>query len=192
MPEGNGDPELVLFEEDNTQSPCSGKRNLFCSIILREREVSADGHNWTMSLCHRLSEKNWPTSYGSREDFREGQREIANNRDGHLWDFCKRKGISYRSYGEFIDGTGLPSRFWRVISAQPSPCQDASVRDTVRFNQWRRDFDSLLAINAVPQFNTIRFINDHTEGLSLGKPTPLAHVADNGHSYRPVCGLSQP
>jgi hypothetical protein len=37
----------------------------------------------------------------------------------------------------------------------------------------------LLAINAVPQLNTIRFINDHTEGLSLRKPTPFAHVADN-------------
>jgi hypothetical protein len=37
----------------------------------------------------------------------------------------------------------------------------------------------LLALNTVPQLNTIRFINDHTEGLSLNKPTPFAHVADN-------------
>ena len=54
-----------------------------------------------------------------------------------------------------------------------------SVRDTVRFRQWKHDFDSLLAINAVPKFNTVGFINDHTEGLSLRKPTPFAHVADN-------------
>ena len=33
--------------------------------------------------------------------------------------------------------------------------------------------------NALTQLNTIRFINDHTVGLSLGKPTPFAHVADN-------------
>jgi hypothetical protein len=45
--------------------------------------------------------------------------------------------------------------------------------------QWKREFDSLLAKNAVPSFNSLRFINDHTQGLSLGKPTPFAHVADN-------------
>jgi hypothetical protein len=27
--------------------------------------------------------------------------------------------------------------------------------------------------------NTLRLINDHTEGMSLNKPTPFAHVADN-------------
>jgi hypothetical protein len=53
------------------------------------------------------------------------------------------------------------------------------VRDTVRFGQWKHDFDSLLAIDALPQLNTMRFGNDHTEGLSLNKPTPFAHVADN-------------
>jgi hypothetical protein len=56
---------------------------------------------------------------------------------------------------------------------------DLGVRDTVRFREWKHDFDSLLAIDAVPQLNTMRFGNDHTEGLSLNKPTPFAHVADN-------------
>ena len=36
-----------------------------------------------------------------------------------------------------------------------------------------------LLINALPQLNTIRMGNNHTEGLSLRKPTPFAHVADN-------------
>ena len=31
----------------------------------------------------------------------------------------------------------------------------------------------------MPQLNTLRFGNDHTEGLSLDRPTPFAHVADN-------------
>jgi hypothetical protein len=51
--------------------------------------------------------------------------------------------------------------------------------DTTRFRQWKRDFDSLLARDAVPQLNTLRMINDHTEGLKLGRPTPTAEVADN-------------
>ena len=49
----------------------------------------------------------------------------------------------------------------------------------MRFTQWKNDFDSLLAINAVPNFSTIRLGNDHTEGMRAGRPTPFAHVADN-------------
>jgi hypothetical protein len=51
--------------------------------------------------------------------------------------------------------------------------------DTVRYSQWQHEFDSLAATNSIPQLNTIRFINDHTEGLKVGKFTPSAHVADN-------------
>ena len=35
------------------------------------------------------------------------------------------------------------------------------------------------AKNAVPRFNSLRFINDHTQGLRKNAPTPFAHVADN-------------
>jgi hypothetical protein len=37
----------------------------------------------------------------------------------------------------------------------------------------------MLAINKVPHLNTLRLINDHTEGMAKGRPTPFAHVADN-------------
>ena len=30
--------------------------------------------------------------------------------------------------------------------------------------------------------NTLRFINDHTEGTRIGRPTPFAHVADNDYA----------
>ncbi len=53
------------------------------------------------------------------------------------------------------------------------------MRDTTRVGQWKKDFDSLVAINALPQLNTLRLINDHTQGMSLNNPTPFAHVADN-------------
>jgi hypothetical protein len=53
------------------------------------------------------------------------------------------------------------------------------VRDTTRYFQWQREFDSLVKVNAVPQFNSLRFGNDHTEGLRRGSATPFAQVADN-------------
>jgi hypothetical protein len=51
--------------------------------------------------------------------------------------------------------------------------------DTARVTIWKREFDSLLAVNAVPHFNSVRLGNDHTEGLKKGGLTPFAHVADN-------------
>jgi len=55
-------------------------------------------------------EKTWPSSYGGRGGTYggEGGRKIANNRDGFIWDHCKRNKVSFRSYGEFVSG-GKPT-----------------------------------------------------------------------------------
>jgi YVTN family beta-propeller protein len=183
MPEGNGDTSLVLFGENITPNQHALAREfVLLDNFYVNGEVSADGHSWTMgAYATDYLEKNWPTSYGGRGGSYpgEGSLKIANNKNGFLWDFCSRKGVSFRTYGEFIgdDGPSIPvlkNHFCTHFSLW-----NQSIRDTVRFSQWKRDFDSLMAINALPQLNTIRFINDHTEGLSLGRPTPFAHVADN-------------
>ncbi len=183
IPEGNGDPKLVLFGENITPNQHALAREfVLLDNFYVNGEVSADGHNWTMgAYATDFLEKTWPTSYGSRGGgyYGEGKREIANNKNGFLWDFCLRKGVSFRSYGEFVDNN-IPSI---SVLKNHIPASytgwNLSVRDTVRFRQWKQDFDSLLAANALPQLSTIRFGNDHTEGLSRGKPTPFAHVADN-------------
>ena len=117
----------------------------------------------------------------------EGNREIANNKGGFFWDLCKRNGVSFRTYGEFADDykANIPVLEEHFCTYYTS--WDESVRDTTRFYQWKRDFDSLLAIGKVPQFNSLRFINDHTEGLRRGRPTPFAHVADNDLGSWFVC-----
>jgi YVTN family beta-propeller protein len=183
IPEGNGDPKLVLFGENITPN----QHALAHEFVLLDNfyvngEVSADGHNWTMgAYATDYLEKNWPTSYGGRggEYPGEGGIAIANNKNGFMWDNCKRNGVSYRSYAEFMGDTkpNIP-----VLEGHFCPkfaSWDLSIRDTIRFRQWKNDFDSLLAVNAVPGFNSIRFPNDHTEGLSLGRPTPFSHAADN-------------
>lgn len=183
MPEGNGDTSLVLFGERITPNQHALAREfVLLDNFYVDGEVSADGHNWSMgAYATDYLEKNWPTSYGGRGGSydAEGTREIANNKDGFIWDFCKRFGVTYRTYGEFADDykPNLP-----VLVNHYCPfftSWDQTVRDTVRFNQWKRDFDSLVRIGHVPQLNTLRFINDHTEGLSKGRPTPFVHVADN-------------
>ncbi len=145
-------------------------------------EVSADGHQWTMgAYANDFVEKTWPTSYGNRGGTYpgEGKREMGNNKGGFIWNACKRSGVSYRSYGEFVDDGKANVEELKGHFSPSYTGYRMDVRDTTRYHQWKRDFDSLLAINAVPQFNSLRMGNDHTEGLKKGSPTPFAHVADN-------------
>jgi len=109
----------------------------------------------------------------------EGQSSVAHPQKGFMWDHAHRAGISYRSYGEFVDDYKPNIPVLKNQHCNYFTSWDETVRDTSRFGQWKRDFDSLLAINAVPSLNTLRFINDHTEGVRKGRPTPFAHVADN-------------
>ena len=183
IPEGNGDKNLVLFGEKITPNQHKlVKEFVLLDNFYADGEVSADGHNWSTS-AHATDylEKNWVTSYGGRGGNYpgEGKIEMANPKKGFIWDYCKRAGVSYRTYGEFADD-GKPNI--PVLKDHLCPYYSTytlTVRDTIRFHQWRREFDSLVAANALPQFNSMRFGNDHTEGLRLGRPTPFAHVADN-------------
>lgn len=183
MKEGNGDASLCLFGEKITPNlHALAKEFILLDNFYVDGEVSADGHNWTFgAYANDYLEKNWITSYGGRGGGydAEGTRAIANNKNGFIWDFAKRAGVSYRTYGEFADNYKpnipvLKNHFCTYYTSW-----DQNVRDTTRVGQWKRDFDSLLAINAVPQLNTLRIINDHTEGMKLGRPSPNAHVADN-------------
>jgi DNA-binding beta-propeller fold protein YncE len=183
MPEGNGDTSLVLFGEKITPNQHKLAREfILLDNFYVDGEVSADGHNWsTAANANDYLEKTWPTSYGGRGGNydAEGNREIANPDRGFIWDYCKRAGISYRTYGEFADDYKANIKVLENHFCPYFTSWDESVQDTTRFYQWKREFDSLLSKNAVPQFNSLRFINDHTEGQSIGKPTPFAHVADN-------------
>ncbi|MCU7551974.1 bifunctional YncE family protein/alkaline phosphatase family protein [Chitinophagaceae bacterium LB-8] len=184
VPQGNGDTSLLLFGKHITPN----QHKLVDEFVLLDNfyvdaEVSADGHNWSLgAYATDYLEKTWPTSYGGRGgDYDgEGRRKIANNKNGFIWDACKRSGVSFRTYGEFMMGYKptipvLQNNYCPTFNSW----DEMQEKDTARFRQWRRDFDSLVAINRVPQFNTIRFLNDHTEGMRRGRPTPFAHVADN-------------
>jgi YVTN family beta-propeller protein len=183
MPEGNGDSTLCLFPEKVTPNHHALAREfVLLDNFYVNAEVSADGHNWSMAgYANDYVEKTWPTSYGSRGgtyDY-EGSREIAFPKDGFIWDYCQRAGVSYRSYGEFVNSgkTGLKSLENNFDSDFPS--YDLEIPDMVRFEKWKKDFDSLVQIDALPRFSTIRLPNDHTAGARIGMPTPRAMVAEN-------------
>lgn len=185
MPEGNGDSSLCLFGKKITPN---GHKLAQDYVLLDnfyvDAEVSADGHNWSMAAyATDFVEKNWPYNYagrGGNYDF-DGSRPIANPPLGFIWNYCQRAGVSFRNYGEFMD-TGKPTL--DLLREDEHYCKsypgwNLAIQDIYREKVFEHDFDSLLAKQNVPHFNTIYLPNDHTSGSSKGAYSPIAHVADN-------------
>ncbi|WP_295796862.1 bifunctional YncE family protein/alkaline phosphatase family protein [Mucilaginibacter sp.] len=185
MPEGNGDSSLCLFGKKITPNGHKLAQDyvLFDNFYV-DAEVSADGHNWSMAAyATDFVEKNWPYNYagrGGNYDF-DGSRPIANPPLGFIWNYCQRAGVSFRNYGEFMD-TGKPTLDLLREDAhycKSYPGWNLAVQDVFREKIFEHDFDSLVAKQNVPHFNTIYLPNDHTSGSSKGAYSPIAQVADN-------------
>lgn len=188
-PRGNGDPSLVLFGK--TISPNHHALaneftlldNFYCNA-----EVSADGHNWsTAAFANDYVEKTYPSNYsdrGRRYDF-EGARAIAYPRAGFLWDEARRAGLSYRSYGEFVnlERTGRPETT-RVpaLRGHIDPAYhgwDLDYSDLDREAEWEREFRQFEKSGNLPALEIVRLPNDHTHGTTPGALTPLSYMAQN-------------
>lgn len=181
--EGNGDTTLCLFPRQITPNQHAiAQQFVLLDNFYVNAEVSADGHNWsTAAYATDYIEKTWPELYGGRGgtyDY-EGLREIAKPENGYIWDYCRRNNTTYRSYGEFanLGKAAIPALDNHIPKDYPD--FDMHIADTTRMRIWQHDFDSLLANNAVPQFQTIRFSSDHTSGAHGGMPIPQSAVADN-------------
>ncbi len=183
MPNGNGDTSLCIFGQRITPN-LHALANQFVLLdnFYVDAEVSADGHNWsTAAYATDFIEKTWPTSYGDRGGNydSEGTRPASDPRDGYIWDYCKRAGVSYRTYGEFADDYKPNIKTLEGHYCRQAPSFDLDIKDVKREAIWEHDFDSLLAIGKVPQFNSVRICNDHTSGQHKGSYSPVAAVGDN-------------
>ncbi|SMB87861.1 40-residue YVTN family beta-propeller repeat protein [Hymenobacter roseosalivarius DSM 11622] len=184
MPEGNGDKSLCLFGEDVTPNHHALAREfVLLDNFYADAEVSADGHNWsTAAYANDYVEKTWPSNYSGRGgsyDYEGGRGEVAVPKDGFIWDYCQRAGVSYRSYGEFVTQGKATVKALEGHVAADFPGYNLSILDVDREKIWERDFDKLVAAGQVPQFQVIRLPNDHTSGARLGARTPLAYAGDN-------------
>lgn len=183
MPEGNGDPNLCLFPEKITPNQHAMARDfVLLDNFYVDAEVSADGHNWSMgAYANDYVEKTWVISYGGRGgtyDY-EGSRAIAHPKNGFFWDYAKRAGVTFRSYGEHVEGFRTVYKPLEGHYAKTFKGFDLGYLDTERMKHWQQDFDSLLTINKVARLNVIRIGDDHTSGLRKGAYSPAASVADN-------------
>ncbi|MDQ2770422.1 MAG: hypothetical protein M3Y54_07980 [Bacteroidota bacterium] len=184
LPAGNGDASLCLFPEVVTPNHHALTREfVLLDNFYVDAEVSADGHNWsTAAYATDFVEKSWPSNYSGRGgdyDFEGNRGEVAEPKDGFLWDYCLRAGRSFRSYGEFVF-KGKPT----TPSIAANYCAayvgfDLKVKDVDREKAWEQDFDRLVAANKLPDLSIIRLPNDHTYGARKGQLSPLSYAADN-------------
>ena len=194
--EGNGDPSLCLFPEKVTPNLHALAREfVLLDNFYVDAEVSADGHNWSMAAyATDYVEKTWPTSYGGRGgayDY-EGGNALAFPGGGYIWDYCRRAGVTYRTYGEFADDYKANYKTLEGHICPGYSSWDLNIQDVEREKVWEHDFDSLAAAGRVPRFNTVRFGNDHTSGMAKGAYSPEAAVADNDQAVGRFIGhLSQ-
>jgi len=190
MPEGNGDPDLCLFPEKYTPNHHALAREfVLLDNFYVESQVSADGHEWsTGAYATDFVQKTWPSVYGDHglRYPSEGAFPIAFPSAGYIWDRCREAGVSYRSYGEFIDNArevGKPGTTnVESLEGHFDPyfrSYDLDYLDIDRAARFIEEFETFVAKGTLPQFIIMRLPNDHTAGTRIGSYTPRAMVADN-------------
>jgi DNA-binding beta-propeller fold protein YncE len=197
IPQGNGDPRLVLFGEANTPNHHALARDfiLFDNFFV-DGDVSADGHFWSMAAATTdYVAKLWTTTYSghTQEAFdapydgdEEHEHPIAVPGSGFLWDRAQKLGITYRDYGEWGIHDARDKKKDVVYLAGLKHHFDPYYRDEIgdvtdqeRADEWEKEFRAFEADGKLPQLSIIHLPNDHTCGTRPGYPTPRAMVADN-------------
>jgi YVTN family beta-propeller protein len=194
VPEGNGDPSLVMFGEKVTPNAHKLARefvlldNLYCN-----GQVSRDGHPWSTMAYHTdYIARDWHLTYSQRagvEDDDEGN--LSRAPSGYLWDSCARHGLSYRSYGEYGKRVSEPDGNARMEAAVPGlvghicPAyavprfKGQKVRDTDNVETFLKEYRAFLKAGTMPRFIIMSLGEDHTYGTTPGAHTPQACVASN-------------
>jgi YVTN family beta-propeller protein len=192
LPKGNGDPRLAIFGREVTPNHHKLAEefvlldNLYC-----DAEVSVDGHSWsTSAYATDFNEKLWPPNYGGISSAAVAPAHVPSS--GHLWDEAARKGLTYRSYGEYaarVSGgeqmEAAPGAKGLVGHVCPK-FRLTGMRDTdnvkafiEEFDDYEKNFDSTDSAKRLPNFVIMSLGEDHTQGTRPGVPTPSAAVANN-------------
>jgi YVTN family beta-propeller protein len=192
LPQGNGDPALCLFGRDITPNQHKIAEefvlldNLYC-----DAEVSRDGHAWSnAAYATDFVEKLWPANYAGLGD--APYTEAAEPASGYLWDLCKRKGLTYRSYGEYAqrvsEGRGVDARKAGLTGHVAPRYLGWDARDPENAKEFALEMDEFDAnygstdlSKRLPNFMVMCLPENHTAGTRPGWPTPRAAVASNDY-----------
>jgi len=189
--QGNGDAKLCLFPERVTPN----LHKLVGQFVLLDNfyadaEVSADGHEWSMgAYASDFVEKSWPLNYGHKNTKfpypSEGVFQISTPASGYLWDRAQAAGVSYRSYGEFVQNptaTKPATTKQKALQGHFDPEYHGfglDYSDQKRADRFISELKRFESEGDMPRLQIVRLPNDHTHGVTPGQRTPTAYVADN-------------
>jgi DNA-binding beta-propeller fold protein YncE len=193
LEKGNRDPSLCLFPEEVTPNHHKLAREfVLLDNFYVDGEVSADGHEWSMgAYATDYVEKMWPLSYGHNDRKKytypsEGRFKIAASTGGYLWDRAREAGVSYRSYGEFVNnGATTNDPCFTMVPALQDHFDpgfrsfDIDYSDLARADRFISELHRYEQLGEMPRLQIVRLPNDHTAGTSVGKLTPRSFVAEN-------------
>ncbi len=196
MLKGNGDARLAIFGKKVTPNQHALAEqfvlldNLYC-----DGEVSVDGHSWSNSAyATDFNERLWPPTYAGFSDALPSRAYIPSA--GHLWDLARRKGLTYRSYGEYAarasdgttmeGGTRADALFGHV---SPHFRKNMATRDPENmkvflkeFDEYEKNIESPDAEKRLPNYIVMSLPENHTRGTAPGAFTPTAMVASNDYA----------
>lgn len=191
---GNGDARLCIFGGEVTPNRHAiAEQFVLLDNVYCDAEVSVNGHQWSnAAYATDFVEKSWPAAYGGKSTSPETDAAIPGA--GYLWDQCARKGLTYRSYGEFAErvseGKAMEAAP-RMSTLQGHIAQayegwgkrdDENAAAFIReFDEFERNYDSPDPEKRLPNFIVMSLPEDHTTGTRPGSPTPRAAVANSDY-----------
>jgi DNA-binding beta-propeller fold protein YncE len=183
LKEGDGDPSLVFFGQ--AISPNHHALALRFGLFDRfftNAEVSSQGHIWsTAAYVTDFGEKTIPSAYSGKREGVDGE-EIDEPLNGFLWTLAKKKGISFRDYGEMVKvPEGWPVTQREVVpDLSPTyPAFDLKTPDQARADAWIAELEKFSREGEMPKLEIMHLPSDHTAGGRAGFHTPRAFMADN-------------
>jgi YVTN family beta-propeller protein len=191
----NGDPRLTIFGEEITPNQHAlAKEYVVLDNLYCDGEVSVDGHSWSDSAyATDFNQRFWPPTYAGRSNAVPSRAYVPSA--GHIWDLAARKGLTYRSYGEYAarasTGTTMESApgAGSLVGHVAKDYLGSRQRDTDNvavflreFHEYEKNYDSENPDKRLPNFTVMSMPEDHTRGTAPGAFTPQAMVANNDYA----------
>jgi DNA-binding beta-propeller fold protein YncE len=144
---GDGDPSLTMYGEQITPNEHKLARQFgVLDNFYDSGEVSGNGHVWsTAAITSDYTEKNWQIGYRGQQRTYDSQGTMADEyaidhdeadindpQSGFLWGNLAAHGLSYRVYGEYINGEWCTPRREKAASWRRRVPVNECSRDTVR------------------------------------------------------------
>ena len=192
LPRTNGDPRLAIFGRKITPNQhAMAEQFAAFDNCYADGDVSQDGHSWAnAAYATDQNEKSWPANYGGHSQ--AVWRSLAYMPSGgYLWDSARRKGLTYRSYGEYASRASIGQPMLQIAGANglvghvsPNYLQNR-VRDTENakvfleeFTEYEKNYDSKDPEKRLPNYIVMSMQENHTHGTDPKSFSPRAMVAN--------------